>query len=86
MMTNLNAVLLPLTGKYYGTKVEISNGDWTEYIVIWLPGKLSKRELEKSDTSDLSEIISDGHYESDNSLKIAELIVDTINQKDLVIG
>ena len=82
----MNAELLPLDGKYYGTQVLLKDGKNVCNIPIWFSqhSKPSKRQLEAWDNltdEELSDLISDAHFETQENLKIAEIIVNAINSQ-----
>ncbi len=87
-MQTMKARLLPLTGKYYGTPVEIETEEGTEFIEVWLKGnrRPSSRQLTKINMTE-EEAIEDGyfcdeHYETALSFWVAQRIVDGINFND----
>lgn len=59
-----------LVGKYYGTKIVNSEG--RQVITVWLPGLPSEREDGEQ---------YDAHYESEESLFVSQLLVNTINRE-----
>lgn len=81
----MKAKLLDLDGKYYGTEVEISdNNDKSLGVIkIWIHnGKASTREYDTEE--ELNEMYNDGlfcdeHYETETDLKIADILVNAIN-------
>jgi hypothetical protein len=85
----MKAELKPLDGKYYGTEVSITSDDNKGFgeglIQIWVMGNWepSRRELEgyPDEYGDEFEIC-DSHYETETGLKIAELLVEAINDND----
>lgn len=78
--------ILPLDGKYYGTKIEGPGG-----VIIKVWGyrlwELSEREREKlgplADVEDEKEWKSDGHYEDAGDYAVARVIVDALNAAKL---
>lgn len=82
------ATLLPLDGKYYGTRVRIestdrSGGLYDQTLTLWLSDDLtpSRRELAAWDEDEMGEPWSatNQHYESATALAAAEAVVSAIN-------
>lgn len=80
------ATLLPLCGKYYGTKIQIDYGDPTPIVLnIWkFSSTMSKRqldyfELDPADTHEINDSMSDGHFESGLTFMVADLLVKRLN-------
>lgn len=72
------AKLLPLKGKYYGTKIELKSGDIIE---VWVGHqkknyKPSPREIENGWTSD----IGFDHVETEDDYNIAVAIIKTLDE------
>ena len=81
---DISAKLLPLEGKYYGTRVEITTDEGcTSWVMIWHNDSSgpSSRELEGWDVEEYGEYeICDSHYETATDLLIAETIVKVVNE------
>lgn len=86
-MATLHARLLPLEGKYYGSRIELTRSDGRDgdeaWIVCWINSvsdyKPSERELEGWDEEEFGPYeISDDHYESQTCLTICNKIVETL--------
>jgi hypothetical protein len=86
----VKAELKPLTGKYYGTEIEITDGPLKDLCFkLWKStGNPSDRELEKNDYTReqldknkelLMYLICDHHYESQEVYKLAKDIVWYLN-------
>lgn len=88
----MKARLQPLTGKYYGTRIDTDFGT----IDVWLSGDMpwtrepSAREkaewpIPSAENGSLEDIRSDmmcgGHYETQLSFDVATVIVDAINRE-----
>ncbi len=82
------AKILPLDGKYYGTKVHVDYGIEGIDIVIWKStGKLSKRQCEywsipeghETDAEIRLDYLCDNHYESALSFMVADLLCKRLN-------
>lgn len=87
-MQTIKARLLPLKGKYYGTRVEIETLDGTEIMQIWVKGnrRPSARQLTQINMTE-EEANEDGcfcdeHYETSISYWLANSIIDAINYDD----
>jgi hypothetical protein len=91
----MKAEILPLKGKYYGTKIEIEDGGISTEIKIWCSGNYtpSDRELDEADMSraeynenkndEQSSIdTSGGHFESQWTYKLAEKICERLMWDD----
>jgi hypothetical protein len=91
----MEAAILPLEGKYYGTKIVIEDGEISTIIKIWSHGDFapSDRELDNADMSreeyntnknDEKEEIdtSGGHFESQWTYKLAEKICQRLTWDD----
>ena len=78
----ISAQLLPLDGKYYGTKVEIVKNGYVYQITLWNSGsgQPSQRELERCPTFE----VQDGHFESVETYEVATAMVDELNRSELV--
>lgn len=77
----LQAELLPLKGKYYGTKVALSWGGHTTEVEIWVVGDVpSARQLEAWGVSaeDAQEFLCDNHFETVESYEIASRLVKAV--------
>ena len=74
----MKAKLLPLKGKYYGTKIAVEHQGKESEISVWHMGnyKPSARELERR--SEGFEYC-DSHFESEASLEIAKRIFAALN-------
>jgi hypothetical protein len=73
----MKAKLLPLNGKYYGTKIEIEQGGDTQIISIWLTGSNpSIREVERGLPW---EEFENDNFESANSYLMASKICEAVN-------
>jgi len=83
--------LKPLSGKYYGTKIEGPND---MEIKIWgnRIGVPSEREVEDKfpyqppDQEELSNLMCDGHYEDVGDYEIAKVIVNALNSTSYLIA
>ena len=73
----------PLTGKYYGTRITLDNG---EGITVWVMGdyKPSKRQLDSLnmtyEEAKEDDYFCDSHFETEASYKIALAIVEAIEK------
>jgi hypothetical protein len=80
---SMGAMIAPLMGKYYGTKIQFDNGGGK--LTVWYMGNWepSKRQLEhwgmtlEEARDDL--MLSDSHFESEQGFAIAEAICKAIN-------
>lgn len=82
----MTASIMPLDGKYYGTKIETPYGR----IEVWFgSGEPSEREMaqwpkpspENGTAEEIrSDMMCDGHYEDAMSYRVAEIIVDALNR------
>ena len=88
----MNAKILPLDGKYYGTKVKIVDNDNNDFVInLWCQDDYepSDRELGSICTIDewrkdeagilYGDYIDSGHFESRATYHMAKTIVDLIN-------
>jgi hypothetical protein len=81
----MKATLLDLDGKYYGSEVEIftNYGKSLGIVKIWLDDcEPSEREyIDEQDLIDLQKdgMFSDSHHEDVSSYKVAQLLVEAIN-------
>jgi hypothetical protein len=78
----MKATILPLDGKYYGTKVQIDFGNEDKtWVEVWYMGdyKPSARELALLHPGEEFEGC-DTHYETADGYRIAKIICDAINQ------
>ena len=82
----MKAKLKSLSGKYYGTIIELSSdefGDDVEFandIKIWISGgDPSARQCQQWAADAAGEFRGDGHYESTQSYTVATAIVAAIN-------
>lgn len=86
------ATIMPLSGKYYGTVIETQFGK----IEVWLSSRghdePSQREMaewpepspENGSAEEIrSEMMAGGHYESEISYRVAQIIVKALNQEAL---
>lgn len=89
------AVILPLDGKYYGTKVKIYFEDDRDTIInIWSGSdwKPSEREriscqecdFEFKDVNPCYDCFCDSHYETENDYNLAKIICDALNALDFI--
>jgi hypothetical protein len=69
----LQASILPLNGKYYGTQIQITNPWGTTDITIWDNADFTPSERESEGE------ICDSHFESKYSFELAKYLVDCIN-------
>ena len=79
----MKATLLPLSGKYYGTKILIEDKGLEAEVVIWdqyNDRSASPRELERYGCTAEEYEYSDSHYEATCDLEFARKIVDAINK------
>jgi hypothetical protein len=77
----LEAKILPLDGKYYGTCVELTTDDGTSsWIQIWHTDSSKPSEREIADWEGEYEIC-DSHYESQTAYEVAQKIVEMLNRK-----
>jgi uncharacterized protein with PIN domain len=80
------AELMPLQGKYYGTKIKVYHDSGYEHILeLWIMEQRepSERELErckKCNTNGCTECFCDSHYETKQSLESAVFIINAINK------
>lgn len=88
----MKAKIQPFIGKYYGTVIEISNGDlYRDAIVVsYSGGPPSQRQLDQyglklSDQGSEAwrDLFSDDHYETAQTLQIAEAIVKALENLEL---
>ena len=82
----LRAELLPLTGKYYGSRIALKNEDGRidDQIVIWIMGDCtpSERELAGHDEAEYGPYeVCDSHFESTLGYEVCKLIVEAINER-----
>lgn len=91
----MKAELLPLTGKYYGTEIRLTDdAGGASTLRIWHQAdpEPSERELksleddgpylltqEERDEA-YRDLVSGGHYESATSLRVARIIVDALSE------
>lgn len=79
----MKAKLIPLEGKYYGTRIAVTTEDGCEStIYVWHMGnhKPSARELHYwREVGDCPHETCNSHFESESSLEIAERIVKALN-------
>jgi hypothetical protein len=74
------AELLPLDGKYYGTKIKLVLDKASDIeLKIWIhDGEPSVRELKDNNDEDCE--FDSSHYETAGDLEVAETIVTAINK------
>lgn len=84
----MKAEILPLEGKYYGTKIIIIDGKENTLIEIWHSDghDPSKRQLEQDGYNNVEKWKNDdcgcdSHYESDWTYKLANIIIEAVNEK-----
>lgn len=86
-MAQIEAEIIPLGGKYYGTDIRLETDDGREaYITVWVNKvsdyKPSERELEGWDEErDGPYEICDDHYETKTGFEISKCIVEAINKR-----
>lgn len=82
----MKAEVLPLDGKYYGTEVLIYTDDGSKWLTtIWVGrGKPSRREYEQCTECECDgkscDMIDYSHYESEDSLRLAEIFSEAVNK------
>jgi hypothetical protein len=80
------AEILPLEGKYYGTKIKIKNPTCprdTDEITVWFPDHFaepfaSEREIKQNDWTPAEE---HDHVEDAQSYRIAQIIAETLTKE-----
>ena len=82
--SNLKAELLPLEGKYYGSRIALrsDDGQVDDQIEIWIMGDYtpSERELEGWDEEEYGPYeVCDTHFESALGYEVCKFIVAAIN-------
>jgi len=88
----MNSKILPLKGKYYGTRVVIIDDDDNDFeITLWgqddyepsdreLSGVCTIEEWRKDEAGTIyGECVDSGHFESRSTYRMAKTIVDLIN-------
>lgn len=85
----MKAEVLPLRGKYYGTEVLIHLDDGSEWKTLFYVnrGLPSRREYEQcvgcsECEGDSCDMIDYSHYESEMSLKLAEIFAEAVNKHE----
>lgn len=91
----LEAILAPLEGKYYGTKIVVRTPDNEEWIMIWCNiGNCdpSERELEaykrdqmlsQEEMEEYPYEVCDNHYESVAAYEMSKVIVKALDGLDI---
>ena len=97
-MRTLNARLLPLSRKYYGSEIELSiSGKFVGTVTVWLDADddvrtglnaMSRRELSSCHYSSIDEAFEDGypcdcHYETKLGYQVATAITKALSGLEL---
>jgi hypothetical protein len=75
----MKAHIAPLSGKYYGTKIIIKDGDIYTEISIWNSGDFTPSERELAEWPEGDFEVCDSHFESKWTYDFAKKLVDAIN-------
>jgi len=77
----MKAELLPLSGKYYGTEIKITDDYGYEYkIELWNSGNDTPSVRELDGDSIENYVVYDNHFENKNTYELACKIVNLINK------
>jgi hypothetical protein len=78
------AQILPLDGKYYGTKIQISvdNGSGSDEMVVWTPDHFAEPfASEREIANGWNPADGHDHVEDVQSYKIAQIICEALTEK-----
>ena len=99
----MKAEILPLSGKYYGTEIKVSDGQHEHHFKLWSNASFEPSDRELGDICTIEQWrrdeeidnggevwtakdfidVGDGHFESRETYKLAQIITEAINSSNV---